>query len=477
MEYVEGAGTWEPMTKGRLGEIYIGRGTKSIYDPASNRNTLDRWLKIDPEDANHILFLGPSGFQKTTTMKAFLQEIWLNTRWGRNMEPPLIIIFERKYDRAKAQLVKRTFWELLDKRGEGWLRARIEHFEQWLLYLQLLEHPGFAGQVGLMGDFALGWENILAFRKYDKERMLASIFDIYPMSFPIRRFVFNPTRKVNYIALDSGPETEVISTFLHYDRLDFDDVSRLININPNTIYAQLVRTAWDDEKIRDPDMLMAEAKRIYDEMLTLLEVENKKPPTSLWGVYNVAKNLKKIKILQKPSKGPDLLDQLNNDKINVIDFSQNSDLTERQKMVIFKKVVEWALEEWPKKKETAVFIAGDEIQNYMRNRWGKEIVSKLFREGRSNQVNFFVATQYLHNLPDEIVYGASHIAILGTLASADDYALLKKVVPDFDVSFERIVATSPEEVNELKKKYRGKGYFIYNKFFTERIHFRPSQTL
>ncbi|ALM74846.1 helicase HerA domain-containing protein [Thermococcus barophilus] len=426
MEYIENTNTWESITKGRLGEIYIGRGTKSIYDATHGGKTLDRWLKIDPEDANHILFLGPSGFQKTTTMKAFLQEIWLNTRWGRENEPPLIIIFERKYDRSKAQLVKETFWELLDKRGEDWLRKNLENYVDWIIYIQMLENPGHAGEVGLMGDFALGWENILAYRKYDGKRMLASIFDIHPQRFPIRRFVFNPTREVKHIAIDSGPETEVIPTFLHYDRLSFEDIAKLININPNTIYAQLVRTAWDDEKIRDPDRLILETKRIYNEMLQILEIDNQKPPTTLWGVYNVAKNLKKIKILQKPSKGPDLLDQINNDKINVIDFSQNSDLTERQKMIIFKKVVEWALNEWPKKKDTAVFIAGDEIHNYLRSRWGMEIISKLFREGRSNQVNFFVATQYLHSLPSEIVYGASHIAILGTLASADDYALLKK---------------------------------------------------
>ena len=210
-------------------------------------------------------------------------------------------------------------------------------------------------------------------------------------------------------------------------------------------------------------------------MMELLEVENKKPPTSLWGVYNVAKSLKKIRWLK--GTGKDLFDLIDNTKINVIDFSQNSDLTESAKNILFKKVVEWALKEYVKKKETAVFIAGDEIQNYLRSRWGKNMVAKLFREGRSNQINFLVATQYLHSLPSEIVYGASHIAILGTLASADDYSLLKKVVPDFDIHFEKIVATSPAEVEDLKKKYRGRGYFIYNKFLTERIHFRPSQTL
>jgi len=463
--------SWVPITKGRLNEIYIGRGVKSD----EYRHTLDRWLKINDDDANHILFLGPSGFQKSTTMKALLQEIWLNTRWGRNQEPPLIIIFERKYDRAKAQLVKRTFYQLLRERGEGWLRARMSQVTELKLYIKMLELPAYEGQLGLMGDFALGWENILGWLKYDKQHTLFSLFGIKPQAFPIRRFVFNPTRDPHHIALDSGPETEVIATFLKYERLDFEDVAKVVNINPNTIYAQIIKSAWDEEKARDPDELVFEAKRIYEEMLEFLEVENKKPPTSLWGVYNVAKSLKKVRWLKK--SGKDLFEQLDNTKINVIDFSQNSDLTENAKNIIFKKVVEWVLNEYVQEKETAVFIAGDEIQNYLRSRWGKAMAAKLFREGRSNQVNFLAATQYLHSLPSELIYGASHIAILGTLASADDYALLKKVVPDFDVSFERIVASSPAEVEELKRKYRGRGYFIYNKFFTERIHFRPSQTL
>lgn len=472
MEQVAGNfGSWVPITKGRLNEIYLGRGVKSD----EYRHTLDRWLKINDDDANHVLFLGPSGFQKFTTMKALLQEIWLNTRWGRNQEPPLIIVFERKYDRAKAQLVKRTFYQLLRERGEGWLRAKTEQFAELKVYIQMLESPGLEGQIGLMGDFALGWENILGWLKYDKQHTLFSLFGIKPQAFPIRRFVFNPTRDINHIGFDSGPETEVVATFIRYERLEFEDVAKVVNINPNTIYAQIIKSAWDEEKVRDPDELVFEAKRIYKEMLEFLEAGNKKPPTSLWGVYNVAKSLKKVRWLKK--SGEDLFDKLDNTKINVIDFSQNSAITENAKNIIFKKVVEWVLNEYVQEKETAVFIAGDEIQNYLRNRWGREIISKLFREGRSNQINFLVATQYLHSLPAEIVYGASHIAILGTLASADDYALLKKVVPDFDVSFERIVASSPAEVEELKRKYRGRGYFIYNKFFTERIHFRPSQTL
>ncbi|RLG49925.1 MAG: hypothetical protein DRN90_00555 [Thermoproteota archaeon] len=469
MESVGEAEAWEPITKGRLNEIYLGRGVKSV------NGTLDRWLKINEDDANHMLFLGPSGFQKTTTMKALLQEIWLNTRWGRNQEPPLVIIFERKYDRAKAQLVKRTFYELLRERGEGWLRARLSQFTEFNLYIQMLESPAYEGVIGLMGDFALGWENILGWLKYDKQHTLFSIFGIEPMAFPTRRFVFNPTRDPHHIALDSGPETDVTATFIRYERLDFEDLVKVVNINPNTIYAQIIKTAWDEEKVRDPDELTVEAKRIYNEMLEFLEVENKKPPTSLWGTYNVAKSLKKVTWLK--AKGEDLFDTIDNTKINVIDFSQNSDLTESAKNIIFKKVIEWVLKKYVQEKETAVFIAGDEIQNYLRSHWGRNTVAKLFREGRSNQVNFLVATQYLHSLPAEIVYGASHIAILGTLASADDYNLLKKVVPDFDVNFERIVATSLEEVEILKKKNRGKGYFIYNKFFTERIHFRPSQTL
>lgn len=471
MEYVENAITTENWSGEN--KIFIGKGVRTF------NGTLHRYLTLREDDANHMLFLGPSGFQKTTTMKAFLQEIYLNTRWGRNLEPPLIIVFERKYDRAKAQLVKKTFYELLRRWGESGLSARYSQVKELKLYISMLQHPAFEGQIGLMGDFALAWENILGFLMYDKHHTYFSQFGIKPLAFPIRRFVFNPTRQLNHIAFDSGPETEVIATFIKYDRLEFSDIARILSINVNTIYAQLVKEAWDNLRIRDPDEVINRAKQIYEEMLEFLEVEpgKRKPSMSLWGVKSVMQYLKSNRIFGRKTKGKDLLDLIDNDKINVIDFSQNSQLTEEEKNIIFKKVIEYVTEDYIKKKETAVFIVGDEIHNYLATRWGKRIIGKLFREGRSNQVNLLIATQYLHNLPDEIVYGASHIAILGTLASADDYYLLKKVVPDFDVKFERLVASSPAEVELLKRKERGKGYFIYNKFFTERIHFRPSQTL
>lgn len=465
------------MTRGLNGEnsILLGKGMRS--DPLTK--TAYRYLKLSEEDANHILLLGPSGFGKTTVMKALAQEIYLNTKWGRDREPPLIIIFERKYDRGKAQLLKKVYYELLARWGESGLAARLTQLSDIKLYINLLEHPAFSGKVGLMGDFALSWENLLAYQYLDKHHTLFGHFGMRPLALPHRRFVFNPTRQLNHIALDSGPLTEVIATFIKYSRLDFEDIAKILSMNTNTIYAQLIKEAWDNLRVRDPDGVVLRAKRIYEEMLEFLEVEKgkRKPSISLWGVKSTMQYLKSNKVFGRDSRGKDLLDMIDNDKINVIDFSQNSLLTEEEKKIIFKKVVEWALNEYAKKKETAVFIFADEVQNYLDDRWGKRIVKKLFREGRSNQVNLIVATQYLHSLPSEMAYGASHIAVVGMLASADDYNLIRKIVGDFDIKYERVVASTAAEAAVLKKKHRGKGWFIWDKMFTERIHFRPSQTL
>jgi hypothetical protein len=112
--------------------------------------TTKRYLELSEEDANHVTFLGPSGFRKTTAMKAWLQEIWLKTTWGREKEKPLIVIFEAKHDRAKAQKVKQVFYQLLREKGESWLIERLgsEHYRSFKLYMQLLSAPGLAGQVG-----------------------------------------------------------------------------------------------------------------------------------------------------------------------------------------------------------------------------------------------------------------------------------------------------------------------------------------
>jgi len=468
------AAEFEPVPKNK---ILVAKGNK--VDP--NTGSTYRYIELKEDEANHFVLLGLSGFRKTTTMKAILQEVYLKTRWGRNREKPLIVIFEAKYDRAKAQNVKQVFYKLLREKGDSWVVAHYPQYKELKLYISLLSNPGLAGKVGLMGDFALGWGNILGLQKIDSRNTELSNFGLQPMPFPVRRFVFNPSRALNHIALDSGAAAEVVATFLRYDRLNFYDLIKLLNLNPATIYATIIKEAWDNLGLRDPDDVIVRAKEIYNEMLEFLEIESKRPNISLWGVKANMERLKSNPLFRgsrlERVKVKDLLDLIDNDKINIIDFSQNSSLTDDEKKLVFRKVIEYLRDEYPHKKETAIFIAGDEIQRYIDDKAGKKVMSSLFREGRSNQINFLAATQYLHSLPHELVYGATHILILGTLASVDDYNILKRLVADFDVKFNRVVASSPSEVERLRAAFKGRGYLVTNKFFTERVLFRPSQSL
>ncbi|ASJ16732.1 hypothetical protein A3L04_06420 [Thermococcus chitonophagus] len=436
-----------------------------------------RYLELTEEDANHMVFLGPSGFRKTTAMKALIQEIWTKTSWGRDREKPLIVVFEAKYDRAKAQAVKNTFITLLKEKGEKWLKDRFgeEHYKEMKFYITLLMNPGMAGSIGLMGDFALAWGNILGLQKIDSRNTELSNFGLRPEPFPMRRIVFNPTRELHHIAYDSGPEAEIIATKIKYSRLNFEDLAKLLNLNNYTIYSGVIKEAWDHLKIRDPDEVLHRAKEIYQEMLEFLEIESAKPNMSLWGVKATMERLKSNPLFEKDGK--DLIDIIDNDKINVIDFSQNSRLTLEEKKLIFRKIIEYLMNEYAQIKETAIFIVGDEIQKYLDDHTGRKIISSLFREGRSNQINLFAATQYLHSLPSELIYGASHIAILGFLTSADDTRLLRKLIPDFELKYHQPLARTPGEVEKLRREHKGRGYIIINKLFTERILFRPSQTL
>jgi len=441
--------------------------------------TTYRYIRLSDEDANHVTFLGPSGFRKTTAMKGFIQEIWLKTAWGRDSERPLIIVFEAKYDKAKAQEVRRVFYQLLREKGEAWLAERLgpEAFAAFKLYVQMLSSPGLAGQVGLLGDFALGWPNILGLQRIDARNTELSNFGLRPQAFPIRRFVFNPTRDLHHIALDSGPGAEVVAAKIKYSRLDFSDLVKLLNISPTTIYAGVIKEAWDNLRLRSPSDVIHRAREIYEEMLEFLGIESNRPNMSLWGVKASMERLKSNPLFVEDGKVKDLLDRLDNDKINVIDFSANSRLTIEEKKLIFRKVIEYLKEEYPQRKETAVFVVGDEIQRYLDDHTGRKLISSVFREGRSVQINFFSATQYLHSLPSELAFGAAHIAILGFLSSADDVRLLKKLIPDFELKYRQPLARTPAEVERLRKELRGRGYLITNKMLTERVQFRPSQTL
>lgn len=455
--------------------ILVARATQ-----VDESGTTKRYLKLSDADPNHITFLGPSGFRKTTAMKAFIQEVWLKTAWGRDSEKPLIIVFEAKYDKAKAQEVRRVFYQLLREKGEAWLAERLspETFAAFALYAEMLTAPGMAGRVGLMGDFALGWPNILGLQKIDARNTELSNFGLKAEAFPIRRFVFNPTRELHHIAYDSGPGTEIIATNIKYSRLNFSDLVRLLNLSPTAIYSGVIREAWDNLRLRNPNDVIHRAKEIYEDMLEFLEVGNVKPNMSLWGVKASMERLKSNSLfVEDNGKVKDLLDRIDNDKINVIDFSANSRLTIEEKKLIFRKVVEYLRDEYSQIKETAVFIVGDEIQRYLDDHSGRKLISSIFREGRSVQINFFSATQYLHSLPSELVYGAAHVAILGFLTSADDVRLLRKLIPDFELKYRQPLARSPAEVEKLRKELRGRGYLITNKMLTERVQFRPSQTL
>ncbi|WP_324734936.1 hypothetical protein VFC49_06970 [Thermococcus sp. SY098] len=456
--------------------IFIGHGNTKEEEEGVKRH-----LILKPDEATHMLILGPSGFWKTAFMRALIQELW-HTTWGQHNEKPLILVFERKYDKSKAILVRETFYELLDKYSEAGLEKRLPNYKDFLVYIYLLEHSGqkiLVGneertvRVGLMGDFALAWPNILGLKKRSKGNTLLGHFGLKPEAYPMRRIVFNPTRDLKDIALDSGPTAEVTTGYLRYKHLNYREVARFTTIPLSSIYGREIEERWDYRRMRDPDEVIRDA---YIELIQKAGKDAKK--STYMGVKSVMTLLKRSKILIKnDDKRQDIFQIIDNDKINVIDFSQNSQLTEKEELLIFKKVIDYAIDEFARKRDTAVFVFVDEVQNYLRDKWGWYAVNKLFREGRSNQVALITATQYLHRLPHDLVYGATHIAIMGALASKTDFQILNNLIEDFDEKYEKIVARSPLELEKLKKKYRGRGYFSYNKFYTERIFFRPSQTL
>ena len=66
---------------------------------------------------------------------------------------------------------------------------------------------------------------------------------------------------------------------------------------------------------------------------------------------------------------------------------------------------------------------------------------------------------------------------MGKLASNTDTKTLEKLIPDFKDVVDFDEPGSLSEYENLKKKLRFRGYFSYNKDYTEHIEYRQPQSL
>lgn len=82
----------------------------------------------------------------------------------------------------------------------------------------------------------------------------------------------------------------------------------------------------------------------------------------------------------------------------------------------------------------------------------------------------------MYGLPAFLIYGAAHIGIIGRIASADDELLLRKVIRDFH-RIKNPKVKSFREYKDVKPWLKGRGWFSFDKMYTERIYFRPPQSL
>ncbi|MBA2846648.1 Cdc6-like AAA superfamily ATPase [Methanococcus maripaludis] len=428
-----------------------------------------RTLNLKNDEANHITLLGKSGYGKTTIMRGMIEEIYSSYSYAGI--PPIIIVIERKVDTSKPKKVIEIYREESEKLspakayrkyGEG-IWNYLEHYVKEIEKDKELKY-------GLMGDFAIGFPNILG--KYtkmasDENKSLLGRHGLSPAAYPARRFVFRPRREIEDIAFDNGPLTEVISSKLAYPDMPFEIIADMNNLGEQTRYSAILKNIWDISKIRDPKevLMIAESS----------ENPNSGPSQTYLRIEETMNRLK-TDLLFTGDLENSFLTKLTNKKINILDFSQNSELETYEECLIFKLVVQNAINVAIKYR-IPVFFVVDEVQNFMKDKNGKWAIDKILREGRSLCINLICATQYTDNLPKDILIGSSHIGIMGKLASNTDTKTLEKLIPDFKDVVDFDEPGSLSEYENLKKKLRFRGYFSYNKDYTEHIEYRQPQSL
>ncbi|MBA2864902.1 ATP-binding protein [Methanococcus maripaludis] len=443
----------------------IGRADSTKKHGERTKRTLD--LKND--EANHITLLGKSGYGKTTIMRGMIEEIY--SSYSDAGIPPIIIVIERKVDTSKPKKVIEIYHEeseklssaqLSRKYGEG-IWNYIEHYVNELENDKELKY-------GLMGDFSIGFPNILG--KYtkmesDEYKSLLGRHGLSPAAYPARRFVFRPRRNIENIAFDNGPLTEPVDSKLAYPDIPFEIIADMNNLGEQTRYFAVLKNIWDIQKIREPDQVLRIAGNY--------EAGNSGPSQTYLRIEETMNRLRSDSLFSGESKDS-FLKQITNKKINILDFSQNSELDSFEECLIFKLVVQHAINVAIKYRIPVFFVA-DEVQNFMRDPAGKWAIDKILREGRSLCINLICATQYTDNLPKDVLIGSSHIGIMGKLASNTDTKTLEKLIPDFKDVVDFDEPGSLSEYESLKRKLRFRGYFSYNKDYTEHIEYRQPQSL
>ena len=205
------------------------------------------------------------------------------------------------------------------------------------------------------------------------------------------------------------------------------------------------------------------------------------PDATLGSIISIMEMIKNDRLFAK-AKEKDFTSLITPDKINIIDFSQNSDLNTMEEKIIFKLLVDYVTSKYVMSLKIPTYIIIDEIQDLIgtANQATPEnpawlAVEDLYRKGRSMNITLIASTQYMYRLPLNLVIGAAHVAVVGRLASPKDEKILRDMIPDGH----KIRATdeyeSLEEMMQAKKD-RFRGWFSINKDFTLRMYFRPCQS-
>ena len=462
--------------------IYIGRGRALPGRTYTNRTK--RWLRLRPEEANHILFLGGSGFGKTTVMRAIAEAIWIEY-YRKEKIFPIIIIFERKFDTSKARMIREIYRIESQKYSEKKLYKKYGE-ETWKYiekYVKLMENNPIL--YGSPGDFAMGMPNIIGkYTKVNEENSILGYFGLEPKAFPVNRFVFRPRRSLESIQVDNGWMTNVIEAKINYRDIDFSFIESLTNTGTGSLHRERLKLIWDIEKIRDPDKVLEKARELelkrvwHDNNIENPEELNKVKPTYLSRTYlRIEETMNRLKKDPLFSEEESFFKYVTNKRINIMDFSPNSDLTTEEENLIFKTVVNTAINTAFRYK-IPVFIIVDEIQHFASNPIGLSAIDRIYREGRSMGITLIGATQYVAGLKKTLIIGCSHIGIVGKIASPEDLKIVKRMIPgidDYDIGIDGM--PSVDEYFEMKRINKFKGYFVYDKQYIERIRYRHPQSL
>ena len=430
--------------------VYLGRSTKMKR----------RWLRFKEGDANHLLLLGQSGFGKTTFMRALVEGVW--NYYHVRGEKVLIIVIERKYDNSKAKLMLKYFKNLDEE-----TRSRYAFVNK---YINLLER--YPDKMGRPGDFAMSLPaySFIDVKYSTTDKPLVVWHGVELKAYPTQRIVFKPRRPLELIAVDNGPLSNVVEGHIHYSDIDFETLKQSVHVNSNTNYARDLELVWDVKKVRDPDRVLSEIQALY----MARGQDPSKVDRSLANILSIVQRLKEDRLFVKNSE-KDFTSYITTDRINIIDFSANSDITKKEEQIIIKLLVDYVFSKFVLARSIPVFIFIDEVHSYLNSHANpaSRAIDKILREGRSVGITAVMATQYLDNVPQHILYGAAHIGVVGYLASLNDKKRLDAILPDA-YKIEVADFDDYEEYLHAKRTRKFTGWFSWDKTFTERMYFRPA---